>query len=231
MATSTDFSGFSTELRDFLSELAANNNKAWFDNHHETYRRICLEASKDFVSALAPVMTKIAPGVRVEPVVNGSIKRINRDIRFSPDKTPYRTALNFIFWEGAGKPKTSTAFHLRVGSSELGLAAGHYKFEPTQLSAYRDAATAAKSDGKLRRAVDDLVAAGFELHGQHYKRLPKGFDSDHVNADLLLHNGLVAGREEALPEAMFGPDAISFCAERFRQLRPLQSWLVAALKP
>ncbi len=230
MATSTDFPGFSPRLRDFLGDLTKHNNKAWFDSQRQTYREVCLEAGKAFVSAMAPLMHEMAPGIRVEPVVNGSIKRINRDIRFSPDKTPYRTALNFVFWQGAGKPKQSIAFHLRLGATEFGLAAGHYKFDPGQLAAYRQAATAAKSGPALRRIVDDLAEAGFDIHGRHYKKLPQGFDSDHTNADLLLHNGLMAGRGETPPEALFGPQCAAYCAQRLRQLQPLQSWLVAVTR-
>ena len=60
----------------------------------------------------------------------------------------------------------------------------------------------------------------------HYKRVPKGFDPDHPNADLLLHNAMHVGREEKAPKELLGAQAVSCCIERYKLARPLQQWLV-----
>lgn len=82
------FDGFGPDTVIFLSELSANNNKAWFDSHRSEYETSYIAPAKAFVGAVGAGLQAIAPGIHAEPKVNGSIFRINRDIRFSRDKTP-----------------------------------------------------------------------------------------------------------------------------------------------
>src|SRR5438876_5955775 len=88
----------------FLRDLRANNNKAWFDAHRKVYEEYLLEPAKQFVLDAGERLRKIAPGIHAEPrVQGGSILRINRDTRFSKDKSPYKNHLDFFFWEaGSG---------------------------------------------------------------------------------------------------------------------------------
>jgi hypothetical protein len=94
------FPGFARELIEFLSALERNNDKAWFDRNRKTYERLLLEPAKRLVAAMQPALATISPDLRAEPKVGGSILRIARDVRFRQDKTPYKTTLDMMFWEG-----------------------------------------------------------------------------------------------------------------------------------
>jgi uncharacterized protein (TIGR02453 family) len=104
------FAGFGKDTIRFLSGLSANNKAEWFNAHRADYEAHYIEPAKDFVVAVADPLAKLAPGIHAEPKVNGSIFRINRDIRFSKDKTPYKDHLDLWFWQGERKAAISGFF-------------------------------------------------------------------------------------------------------------------------
>jgi hypothetical protein len=86
-------------------------------------------------------------------------------------------------------------------------------------------------DPKLGKELENIVAAisakrEFDLGGQHYKRIPAGYDPRHVNAELLKHNGLYAGIETKIPEELFSARLVDYCFERYEKLALLHRWLV-----
>ncbi|MEM6991152.1 MAG: DUF2461 family protein, partial [Myxococcota bacterium] len=88
------FDGFPKQTLTFLKGLGANNDKAWFTAHRADYDNYFMEPAKHFVVALGERLAKSSPGIHAEPKVNGSIFRINRDVRFSKDKRPYKDHLD-----------------------------------------------------------------------------------------------------------------------------------------
>jgi uncharacterized protein (TIGR02453 family) len=135
----SSFSHFDPALKDFFAGLRANNSKAWVDDHRADYDALLMEPAKKFVAAMAPAMKKNSPQIQADARVNGSIMRMNRDTRFSADKTPYKTAIHFIFWEGAAKPKDGAGLYLKFDEKEVGMAAGLMGFSPAMLEKYRQA--------------------------------------------------------------------------------------------
>lgn len=129
---------FPAETTAFLADLRADNTKAWFDANRDRYQVAYVEPAKAFVEMIAPALDDLVPGIAAEPRVNGSIFRINRDIRFSKDKTPYKDHLDFWFWEGQRKTAVSGLF-LRVAPDTVIVGAGSHGFESRRLAAYRDA--------------------------------------------------------------------------------------------
>jgi uncharacterized protein (TIGR02453 family) len=101
------FGGFPKETLAFLSDIREHNNKPWFEEHRAEYERYFLEPAKAFVVAAGDRLQEIVPIIRAEPRVLGSIIRINRDTRFSPDKRPYKDHLDLWFWEGDRKAAAS----------------------------------------------------------------------------------------------------------------------------
>ncbi len=225
MAASSEFSGFSKDLPKFLGQLKKNNSKAWFDEHRKDYEALFLEPAKQFVAAIADPLKGVSKAIQVEPRVNGSIMRINRDIRFSKDKTPYKTTLDMMFWEGASS-RESPCFFLRMTSTELILGAGMHMFGSDQLKTYRQALLNNKIGGVISRTVAGLSDKGYEVGGEHYKKVPRGFDADHPRADLLRHNALWAATTSKIPAAMYGKGGAAHCAKTFATMRPVQKWLV-----
>jgi uncharacterized protein (DUF2461 family) len=88
------FEGFRPELIDFLSELAQNNNREWFQTHRDDYEHYLVEPAREFVVALGDCLKSLGSDSHAEPHIRGSIFAINRDIRFARDKTPYKTYLD-----------------------------------------------------------------------------------------------------------------------------------------
>jgi uncharacterized protein (TIGR02453 family) len=186
------FSGFQKETVGFLQGIRDHNRKAWFDAHREDYERAFLAPAQAFSEALAPRLRKIDPEVVVEPRVNGSIMRINRDIRFSKDKTPYKDHLDLWFWTGERKGWDSSGFFFRLTPDESILGAGIHRFAPPTVARYRTAVLDSRRGGALARLVESLRADGYEVGTESYKKVPAGATPDHSRATLLRHGGLHA---------------------------------------
>jgi uncharacterized protein (TIGR02453 family) len=148
---------FPSATVEFLADLGAHNNKAWFDANRPRYESGYLEPAKAFVDTIGPGLDELVPGINAEPSVRGSILRINRDIRFSSDKRPYKDHLDFWFWEGDRKAAVSGLF-LRVAPDGVIIGAGTYGFDHRQLAAYRDAVADAAKGAELATIVGDLEA-------------------------------------------------------------------------
>ena len=226
----TAFDGFPKTATTFLKGLAKNNSKAWFDANRADYESGLLEPCKDFVVAIGPKLAKIAPDIHAEPKVSGSIMRINRDTRFSKDKTPYKTYMGLWFWQGAGRSRECPGLYFGLSGDELTLGAGMHLFGPKQLDAYRTALVDPKHGPAGRKAYDKIAKLkGIEIGAAHYKKVPRGFDPAHPNADLLVHNALYFGFTTKVPADLYTPKAMDYCVKAYKQVWPLQQWLVAAI--
>jgi hypothetical protein len=124
------FSGFPKQTVRFLADLSSNNDKRWFDAHREDYERYFVDPARDFVDALGPCLKKLDREIQAVAKVNGSIMRINRDIRFSKDKTPYKDHLDLWFWSGDKRGWGGSGFFFRLTSAQLILGAGTHAFAP-----------------------------------------------------------------------------------------------------
>ena len=226
VSTST-FTGFPAEGLEFLAGLRKENSKAYFDAHRGAYESALLAPAKDFVVALGEQLhARVSPRIRAEPRVNGSILRINRDIRFSADKRPYKDHLDFWFWEGEGPSREHPGLFVRLRAERVGLGAGMHHFTPPVLTAYR----AAVGDERTGAALEEAIARATELPGAvlgtaRYKRVPQGYGADHPRAELLRHGALVVGGEWDLPPAVSGPGFVGWVAERLERVAPVERWL------
>ncbi len=219
------FNGFPKEAFTFLRGLARNNAKAWFDEHRKEYDEYLMEPAKAFVLAMGERFESFAPSVVVEPRVNGSIRRINRDVRFSKDKRPYKTWLDMQFWEGEDKRCGHASFFCRIEADKLYLGAGMYEFPKGQLEAYRNAVADDATGRALAKTVAKLEKAGYPVGGKHYKRVPRGFAADHDRADLLMHSGLFAIKEIKRPQEIHSKKFLAFCTGHYKKVLPLFDWL------
>jgi uncharacterized protein (TIGR02453 family) len=221
------FAGFGKHTIEFLSGLGANNEKDWFDTHRKDYEEAYLQPAEELLIALAPRLKKIDPEVEVEPRVNGSIMRINRDIRFSKDKKPYKDHLDLWMWTGERKGWDSSGFFFRLTPDRLILGAGMHAFEPARLARYRKAVLDPKKGPALARIVATLRKAGYTIGSEKYKKLPTGVPADHVRAALLRHGALHATWEGKHPAALKSAAFVGFVADHFRKIAPIHAWLRA----
>ena len=221
------FSGFPSETARFLRALGENNDKAWFDAHRADYESAYLAPARSFVAALGPRLQRISPAVAFAPKVNGSIFRINRDVRFSKDKTPYKNHIDLWFWHGERGGWNSPGFFFRLTADRLILGAGMHRLEKAQLDAFRAAVVDQRAGAALAKAVDRVRAAGpYVIGGASRKSVPRGFDAAHARAALLLHEGLWAERD-GKPDKSIGSAAfVEYCAAEFAAMWPVGEWLL-----
>ena len=224
------FRGFTSDTVKFLKGLSRNNSKTWFEAHRGDYDAHYIEPAKAFVTAIGPGLTKISPKINAEPRVNGSIFRINRDTRFSKDKTPYKDHLDLWFWSGDKKGWDTPGFFLRITPKRLILGAGMHRFETPQLDKFRAAVVDAKQGGAVGTLVSKLGKAGYALGDPKYKKVPRGFDADHPRAALLRHGGLAATWDGAHPKSLGSAAFVNTCLDHFKALQPLNQWLAGALR-
>lgn len=224
------FSGFPKQTLTFLRGVAKNNEKAWFDDHREDYERYWVEPAKGFVVAAGEALSKIAPGIRAEPKINGSIFRINRDVRFSADKRPYKDHLDFWFWEGERKHAVS-GFFMRITPKTLGIGVGAHGFDKDRLASYRKAVVDPSAGPTLAKAVASMERKGYAVKGEHYKTLPRGFESDDAGQQRLLrYSALWIGEDQKPPKELHTPAIVKVVTGEWRRMAPLHRWLVDTLQ-
>jgi uncharacterized protein (TIGR02453 family) len=228
MANNPSFNGFPKECFEFLDTLKDNNSRFWFDEHKSDYEQFVKEPARDFVVALGARLRKIVPRIHAEPMIDRSIFRINRDVRFSLDKSPYKTHLGLWFWEGVGKRMECSGFYVHLDPPRMWLGVGMYIFPPYMLTEYRRSCVHEKHGKQLTRIVSKVLdVPGTAIGNETYKRVPRGYDPEHNNADLLRFNGLHAGIDIKIPKTMQTSKSVDFCYDKLKPYLPVHKWLYA----
>ncbi|TDT85806.1 uncharacterized protein (TIGR02453 family) [Arthrobacter sp. AG258] len=202
------FAGIPPEAFGFYAQLEENNNRDWWQEHKATYEQAVKQPLTALLSELEP---EFGPAKLFRP---------NRDIRFSLDKSPYKTA------QGAfAARQEGVGFYLQINADGLLIGGGYHSHTPAQLARFRSAADASASGSALQDIVDAVTGAGFAIEGEKLKTVPRGFARDHPRAELLKHKSLSAGVEVGQPGWVSTPDAKAEIEERWRKLRPLVEWV------
>src|SRR6266481_9685369 len=140
MATvAAGFQGFDSKLLEFLRDLGNSNTREWFQAHYDEYQAYLVEPAREFVLAMGACLPQLGADIHAEPRVRGSIFAINRDVRFSRDKTPYKTHLDLWFWQGSGPSRERPGYFFRLTAETLILGAGMHAFSESALARYREA--------------------------------------------------------------------------------------------
>jgi uncharacterized protein (TIGR02453 family) len=220
------FNGFPQEAVIFFQDLQKNNNKTWFEAHKADYQKYAMEPAQDFIEEMGARLKRLSPGIHADPRINKSIFRIYRDIRFSKDKTPYKTHLGIWMWEGEGAKFESSGYYFHLEPPNIMLGVGIHTFSKDLLKAYREAVVDPVSGPALVNAVQEVsLKSGYKLGGEHYKRVPRGYAPDHPHAELLRYNGLTAGSEVPIPEEFFSTALLDYSYQRYMEMYPIQRWL------
>lgn len=227
----TTFNGFPPEALDFLHDLEANNNRDWFEDNKARYQRVLLEPAVEFVTAVGSGLQHVAPEIQVDPRTNGQgvLMRIYRDVRFSKDKSPYKTAVSGVFTDGKGKKMARPAFGFHMTANGMELMSGMFGFDKAQLAAYQAAVADEEKGLALLAAVESITnKPAYEIVGEQYKRLPAGYDAEHPRADLLRYKGLYARPVAPFPpEIMTGVELVPTVLVHFEVMAPFYNWLAA----
>ncbi len=223
------FQGFPAEGLAFLSELAQNNNREWFQDNKKRYEKLLKKPAVEFVEAMGQRLQSISPQINVDARTNGSgnLMRINRDTRFSEDKSPYKTAIAGMFWEGAGKKTENPAFGFHMESDGMRLMSGMFQFPKDVLTAYREAVDDQKLGSALTNAIAEVKSNGsYVINGEHYKKAPRGYAEDHPRIEWLRYNALYASYEMVPAHILTSPEAVEVVFKHFADMAPIQRWLV-----
>ena len=200
----------------------------WFDQKKDVYEQQVLVPARDFILALGTELKKIAPGVHADPRVNKSIFRLNRDIRFSHDKTPYKTHLGLWFWEGQRPRMECSGFYFHLEPNRFMLGVGLYAFPKDMLETYRQSVVHPKYGSALAKVITAIKRnKDYYVGEQHFKKTPQGYDPAHKNAEYLLYDGLYAGVELPISTELFSEGLVDLCFEHYKKMAPLHYWLLA----
>lgn len=222
VATSA-FTGFRPEAIHFLADLAAHNDRAWFQPRKTDYERLLKEPLEALCSALAERFAARGIPLRADPA--RSPFRIYRDVRFARDKSPYKTNVGASFpWAegqdagggagagegtagggtgggGTGVGGTGVGGYFHLAPGEVFFGGGMWHPEPARLAAFRR--TVADHPGRVHEALEDpgFVEWFGSIGGDRLKRTPTGYPADHPEADLLRLKDVVFSRRLSDEEA------------------------------
>ncbi len=217
---------FSNETFAFLQDLETNNTKEWFDNNRQRYEDTWKSAALDFISNVADEMADLDPPLKAEARLNGSLRRINRDVRFSKDKSAYNPRLHMIFWTGS-HPNRSPGMHIVLQPDGVGYGAGLFGIDPNSLTGIRNRILDVSDGDALLSAIEMAAAVGCRMGDPELARLPKGYAAEGARAGLLRHKSCVARTlgNPASKEVIMGPDAKNWVLQTTSVLMPLIRWL------
>ena len=220
---------FTEELIDFLVELSANNNREWFKARQERYESVLREPALEYIRDVGDGLEAIAPHVLAsDRKQGGSLMRIHRDVRFSKDKSPYKTNVGIQFRHESGKDVHAPGYYVHIAVDDCFIGVGSYMPDRDALAAYRRAI-----DERPREWLElkQLTESGeWELGGfrDSLKRPPRGYTADHpLIEDIKRKHFILTHYLDA--EDVTTPDFVEYSLERFRETREWMAFLAKAL--
>jgi uncharacterized protein (TIGR02453 family) len=223
------FNGFHEESLKFLIDLANNNNKQWFDINRSRYEKYILDPSKSFVTTIGPKLKSISLDINADPRVNYSLFRLNRDVRFSPDKSPYKTHIGIIFWEGPRKRMECPGFYLQINPDSLMLAGGMHLLPKDMIELFRNVVAKEGPAKELAHIVENVKNTGIDIGGLHYKRTPRDYTEDHPYSFFLKYNGVYGITTIPMPKEFFTSKFVTMAYDTFKKIDPLNRWFLKYL--
>jgi uncharacterized protein (TIGR02453 family) len=223
------FTGFADADGKFFKALAKNQKRHWFEARKHEFEDGWNQPMK---ALLADVREAIDAAYAHCDLDEPKVFRIYRDVRFSKDKSPYKTwvAGCIPVKRTAKVTETPVALYMHFGT-ETAVAAGLYMMEPASLAKYRTAVADDARGKELGKILAKLTKDGFSMdtmHDDHLKKVPKGFDPDHPRAELLKRKGLGVSFP-ALPKGILkSPELAKWLAKHSKMTVPLVEWLVFA---
>ncbi len=223
------FEGFPRDAVKFLAQLARNNNRAWFQANKDRYERSVRGPAMAFIEAMARPLEKVSRHIYADPSpTGGSLMRIYRDTRFSPDKTPYKTNIGIQFRHERGDDVHAPGLYFHIDPSECFLACGMWRPPTDALVAIRARIAEHPDIWLATRDNKAFTKTWGAVTGEALKRPPRGFDPDHPCIDDIKRTDFLGVLD--LPRAdVFSPKLPSQAAKAFAAGAPLMKFLCDAL--
>ena len=223
------FNGLPADYFKFFNELKKNNNREWFNDNKKRFRESVQEPLSGFVEAMAPRLKKISKHIVADPRLNGgSVFRIYKDVRFSKDKTPYKTHGAVQFRHALGKDAHAPGFYVHLATDEVFYGGGIWHPPSPNLLQIREAI---RSKGKIWDKA--TTGAAFKkrfggVRGDQLTRPPRGFDANETHIDDIKRKSFFAmadGKPEATKKPVFASDVEA----AFKDAKPMMKFLCDAL--
>jgi uncharacterized protein (TIGR02453 family) len=222
-ASPASFSGFADANARFFRQLARNQNREWFVAHKDEYERGWLAPMKALLDELRDRLEGRYPCA----IGEAKVFRIFRDVRFSRDKSPYKTQVaGYVGLAGqGGRLPGPVAVYLHLGIDTY-VGAGQWMMEPAQLDAYRAALLDERSGREIAMRLARLEKDGFVV-GSHdaLKKVPRGVDPAHPRADLLRRKGLVVSYPRFERRLIVSRDLVAWLVKQTMRAAPVVEWL------
>jgi uncharacterized protein (TIGR02453 family) len=200
------FRGWPEEALDFYEGLEADNSKTYWTANKATYERCVLGPMTELVEELAPEFGEV------------KIFRPYRDVRFSRDKSPYKTAIGAVVGDG----------YIQLSAKGLAVGNGMYSMAPDQLERYRQAVADDQTGGELAAVISAVEQHQISVHGHEVlKTAPRGYPADHPRIALLRYKGVVAWHEWPVERWLTRAEAKKRVTGFLVATRPLAAWLAA----
>ncbi|MEM7036517.1 MAG: DUF2461 domain-containing protein [Bacteroidota bacterium] len=217
---------FTQDFVDFFTELKENNTKDWFDEHRKRYENSIKKPFKTFVEHMIACVHEHDQEVKIE--AKAATLRINRDIRFSKDKTPYNTSMRAIISARGTKDKMYPGMYLGLGSNGVGFYGGAHMLDKENLQAVREAIVDHPDEFAALLEAADFKNKFGEVRGEKNKRLPKEFQAPAEQQPLLFNKSFYYHAELGL-EAVTAEDLPDLIMAHWHAARPLQKFLLQAM--
>lgn len=227
------FSGFPEGGYEFFLELQAQQSRAWFLAHKEDYERLWVRPMRALGADLVATLAATYPRIAETP---SKLFRVQRDVRFAADTSPYKTNVAMALWTRpsreaeAGMEGDAPMLYLHFGLDGDVVAAGRWQLGKEALAPYRAAVDNPVHGQRLQELVDELADNGFELSShERLKRVPAPFAQEHPRAELLKLKGIAVSRSDMPEQLMQQPELAEWLAEQYRQPAGLINWMEEVL--
>jgi uncharacterized protein (TIGR02453 family) len=204
------FSGWPEEALEFYEGLEADNSKTYWTAQKAVYEQKVLGPMTELLDELAAEFGET------------KIFRPYRDVRFSKDKSPYKTHMGAMLGGG----------YVQFSASGLAVGDGMYGMASDQLDRYRQAVAGDETGGELERVITGIKREGYGVHGRDVlKSAPRGYPADHPRIELLRYKGIVAWQEWPVEPWLETAAAKDRITSFLRAARPLGGWLETHVGP
>jgi len=219
------FNGFPKEAIVFLKNLREHNDKVWFEHNRHVWEAYIHQPNIHFIQEMGETLQILVPTIHAKPKVSGSLFKIYRDTRFSKDKTPMKSNIGLLFWQGSAHRMQSSSFYMHYDPQEVFVATGIRNFKPTLLKTYREYIQNEERRTELHAILEDLKSKGYMLPEPRYKRMPRECKAEDANSYLYLM-GAIYAYTTFPPDVTFHSEAI---IEKnfniYEDMFALQQWL------
>lgn len=211
------FEGFGPEVQRWFKGLESDNSRGYFAAHRDFYEQ-----------AIRGQMEALLGDLSAE--FGGELKlfRQHRDIRFSHDKSPYKTNTYGVL---RGADIAAEGLYASISAAGLVAGSGYYVMARDQLDRYRDAVADDRWGPELAELVRDATRTGLELWSQSLATAPRGYPKDHPRIDLLRRKSLTLGATLSFGTGIDRAAGLRFAAETWRAAAPVTRWLDARVGP